>query len=86
MQCILCGKELEPVMETLEDGEVCLQPYDGTIWESSGNYGSRVFDSIQGEESLVIHICDDCLKAHADKMHAFKDSVQVPVASILELE
>lgn len=44
----------------------------GALWfTSSGNYGSRLFDPITGDQQLEILICDDCVKAMGDRVKAF---------------
>jgi hypothetical protein len=60
LPCICCGKELEAVMSG-EDN-----PYRGTVFFSHGNYGSTVFDEIDGT-GLEITVCDECLVAAGQK-------------------
>jgi hypothetical protein len=52
--CIICGAELQRVWE--DEG----QPNDGVVCTTHGNYGSRVYDSLNGEY-LAFNICDPCL-------------------------
>ena len=52
--CMLCGKDLRNVWDDIT------QPSGGVQFTSYGNFGSRVFDPMNGEQ-LVIHFCDDCL-------------------------
>lgn len=56
LPCIKCGRELRNVFP----GHVENQPNDGVVFTTSGNYGSRVFDSLNGS-ILEITICDPCL-------------------------
>jgi uncharacterized protein YlaI len=53
-QCLVCDKEL-----VIND---CHTPDDGTIWESSGNWGSTVYDQMHKGIFLVAYVCDECLK------------------------
>ena len=56
LHCLPCGKELTLIW----DGGV--QCDDATIFEASGNYGSTVWDLVPEGETLLINVCDDCLK------------------------
>jgi len=49
--CIICGEPLERAFG-LEQ-----QPSGGIMCENAGNYGSAVFDSMDGER-LAFNICD----------------------------
>lgn len=53
--CIICGAPLERVMESAS-----AQPSDGIMCETYGNYGSTVWDSMDGEV-LAFNICDPCI-------------------------
>jgi len=61
LPCIVCAKTLTNVFE-----DVVNQPKGGTIFRSSGNYGSTVFDEIDAS-FLEVNICDDCLKAASEQ-------------------
>jgi hypothetical protein len=63
LPCIICGRELEPVLGA---EEVINQPYGGTIFTTRGHYGSTVFDPMMEDVFLEITICDQCLY---DKRH-----------------
>ena len=54
-QCISCKKEIE-----MHHG----LPNDAVVFKSSGNYGSALFDPMDGSVSIQIYVCDDCLKEH----------------------
>ncbi len=60
LKCFKCDKEIFDDTDFL----------DGTWFDASGNYGSAVFDPIadKGDVTLQIGICDDCMKAHKDKV------------------
>jgi len=55
LPCILCGKQLRNVYRDVDN-----QPNDGVVCFTSGNYGSTVFDSFNGER-LEFNCCDNCL-------------------------
>lgn len=82
--CFKCGKELKNVDASCEN-----QPYDGMYFTSPGNYGSAVFDSLDGHR-LEIAICDDCMVAAGEQgrvlmgrefrlVRTFLDGQTVPV-------
>ena len=56
--CIKCEKEL-----SLFD---VMHPNDGVVFRARGNYGSTVFDPMDGSY-LEVLICDDCLIKHKSK-------------------
>lgn len=62
--CIRCDKKLSG------DGgdDFDMPPSDGLFFTAYGNYGSTVFDPIQGGERLECYLCDDCVKANSDKV------------------
>ena len=54
MQCFLCERTVEA-----DDQGV----HDATLWRTSGNYGSRVYDELTQGTFLEIALCDGCLAA-----------------------
>lgn len=62
MHCLCCNKTLEPVF-----ADSVLQPAEGVVCQTSGNYGSRAFDSFEGEE-LIFFVCDDCLTTRRERI------------------
>lgn len=62
LPCFACGNTLPNVQSHCEN-----QPYGGTEFRTYGHYGSTVWDSFDGEE-LVLNICDDCLRAHPERL------------------
>lgn len=52
MQCFLCKRPIQA-----DDQGV----HDATLWRTSGNFGSRVYDQLTEGSFLEIAICDDCL-------------------------
>lgn len=60
LRCICCKKKLDTAIpKEVQDGNT---PYGATIFAARGNYGSTVFDPFDGNEFLVVNICDECLK------------------------
>ena len=57
--CLVCGREFEPAQRG--DTSSVQLPWSGVEFRASGNYGSRVFDSVLPYEYLVVNICDVCL-------------------------
>lgn len=72
LRCIRCEKKLFAVCDSEED--VSYQPYRGVMCTSSGNYGSTVFDSLSGKESMHFVVCDACLVLQAKHVSVFQDS------------
>ena len=63
MNCIVCKMHLE----NFDNGEVN-HPKDAVVFIARGNYGSTVFDPMDGSY-LEVNICDDCVKlARHDSM------------------
>lgn len=50
--CVICGKEFESAGDSM--------PYKGTMFYSDGNYGSTVYDPMDGSY-IRINLCDPCL-------------------------
>src|SRR5205085_40464 len=51
-RCLICEKDLVPDVVAFQDA---------TIWTCDGNYGSRVYDPLEGNVFLEAAICDACL-------------------------
>jgi hypothetical protein len=62
LPCFKCAKVLPSAFEHSDN-----QPYGGTEFRTEGHYGSTFWDSFDGEE-LVLNICDDCLRAHTERL------------------
>jgi hypothetical protein len=54
--CLICGRTLLRDMDEYE-----AQPRDGVMCQTSGNYGSRVYDSLD-LSFIAFNICDDCFE------------------------
>lgn len=61
LSCIVCDCSLDSCMQ-MEEG--ANQPYKGTVFTSHGQYGSTIFDPMDGSY-LEINICDACLAEKA---------------------
>lgn len=62
LDCIVCGKKLEPTFCDPLPGPVSNQPSEATYFISYGQYGSTIFDPMDGQ-FIEINICDVCLAA-----------------------
>ena len=62
LPCIVCGTQLTSAANDPSFDDV---PYAGTMFGTSGHYGSTAFDSFDGYR-LEIVICDKCLRGKAD--------------------
>jgi hypothetical protein len=60
-------------------GHVDNQPRDGVACTTSGNYGSTVFDPMNGE-FLEFNLCDPCLVAAGEKGRVWIARTERPVA------
>lgn len=71
--CIICDKELE--LDTYSDlkknGSVGML-HGGLICDTTGNYGSTIFDPITSPEKLEFYICDPCMLEKQDKVFYVK--------------
>lgn len=56
LSCIVCHKALVNEIDLADN-----QPRDGVVCNTHGNYGSRVYDSLNANEYLEFNVCDDCL-------------------------
>lgn len=62
LPCIVCNKTLEPVFNGTQETN---QPVHGLGFVGHGAYGSN-FDPMDGRLSLIISVCDDCLKTKGE--------------------
>ncbi len=63
LRCIVCTEVLKPIWDPVifpQDAQVN-QPSGGMTFTSEGQYGTTVFDPMNGS-FLEINICDDCMK------------------------
>ncbi len=72
LTCIVCDRTFEPAAN---DRNFKTVPYEGTLFFSSGHYGSTAFDSFEGER-LEIIVCDACLITRRNRVaHLLKEPV-----------
>lgn len=63
MKCFKCEKELS--CETYEGQEPFHSwdmPSGAVVFDGGNNYGSRLYDSIDGDLMVRILVCDECLR------------------------
>jgi len=65
MRCIVCGKSCEVLWDDAKGPNVPAM-HDGIVCYSSGNYGSRHLDPLNGGVCIRFALCDDCLVAKGD--------------------
>lgn len=76
LPCIACGRQLDSAANDPAFDHV---PYAGTMFHTSGHYGSTVFDSFNGCR-LQIVVCDPCLvKAASERVRllAFNGAMEM---------
>jgi hypothetical protein len=76
LPCFKCGKTLQNECAQEEN-----QPRQGTEFRTYGQYGSTFWDSFDGEE-LVLNVCDECLRAHTERLAQHKRYLPVMVARL----
>jgi hypothetical protein len=54
------------VLESAGDPEQEL-PYGGTLFGTTGHYGSTAFDPMNGDR-IIITVCDECLTANKNRV------------------
>lgn len=69
LPCFSCGNEFEPSLP----GDIGPrnQPYGGTTFRASGQYGSTVFDPNVWDDAsgfLELNICDRCLLSFKERL------------------
>lgn len=66
MKCFKCYKPIKS--STTFKNDVYEAPAGATMWSTTGNYGSSMFDELSDKIFLIIAICDGCFYAHKDKI------------------
>jgi hypothetical protein len=82
VNCFRCRKELASVFHVEGEPDDCKIPNHGLIFEAHGNYGSRVYDPTPvtaSAPSLVVWICDECMREHRDLVLMHETSHADPV-------
>lgn len=64
-KCLICGKPIRSALTNKLIQEFTDPPADAVVFTASGNFGSKVFDSV-GYEQLEIIVCDHCLTTRSD--------------------
>lgn len=67
--CIICNKDVAPGME---DDAFSTPPSGAVVWQAHGNYGTELFDPMDGNQYLECFICDECLKSKSSKVFHVK--------------
>lgn len=82
--CIVCGGELDGLGGYVEGSPPYFnQPEGGTGFTTQGNYGSTVFDPMNGN-TLSISVCDDCLTTAGKNGRVLLGRDWKPVVAVLE--
>jgi hypothetical protein len=68
LPCIVCGRELESANGDDPRFAHINQPQVGTTFYAEGQYGSTIFDPMDGSY-LEVNICDACLAEHQDRIN-----------------
>jgi hypothetical protein len=59
------------------------QPWGATMFHSHGQYGSTLFDPIHSMVRLEINICDECLRAHKERVIYVRDHHVEPTHDVM---
>lgn len=73
VDCFCCGK----VLTNATPSDNVNQPNDAVCFLAPGQYGSTVFDPMDGS-SLEINICDECLQTHKERVILYVGSKKNP--------
>ena len=85
--CLCCGAALGHCGGPAEDnGYLNNQPCGGIGFESHGHYGSTYFDPMRESLEIQIAICDDCLRAKADRTRFVEIERRWPVCTVVPEE
>lgn len=80
MNCIVCDKDLKNVF-----GKSINQPEFGLTFTTVGNYGSIVFDPMDGSY-LEVNICDECLKKASKEQKVLLNVPEIPLKNTHTME
>jgi hypothetical protein len=61
IHCICCEEEMVNADYMYPEDKAAVHPEDGTVFHTYGNYGSTVFDPMDGSLAEIC-ICNDCLE------------------------
>jgi hypothetical protein len=82
--CLICGSVLDPAIPSAwckGDPFIMNQPSAGVAFDSSGYYGSTLFDPMS-EVRLEVAVCDACLE---ERWHRTRQVTRVEHVELLEL-
>ncbi len=66
LNCFVCNKTIR--LEEIQPMDIAIC-YHSLLFHSSGNYGSKVFDPIDGNGGILqIGICDKCLLKNKERI------------------
>lgn len=70
LPCFVCGTELEHATGWVPGDSNALsnQPMKGTAFDTSGHYGSTLWDSFSDLLKIEVAICDACLVVHPERI------------------
>jgi len=66
VKCISCDTFLQDAIPETSEGDPRQQPNYGLVCYSHGNFGSALFDPMDGASSLEFYLCDECAKKKAE--------------------
>lgn len=72
--CIICDKDVAPGHD---DDSFTNPPNGAVVWQAHGNYGTELFDPMDGNMYLECFICDECLKARSSKVFHVKTEKEI---------
>ena len=67
LPCIVCGKVHESSDSGYKGPKPSFQQHDATVFSTVGNYGSTFWDSFDNEHCVIV-VCDECLRAHPERI------------------
>jgi len=87
-KCISCGKTLEVDSHShTENANIIPNIWDGVVFRSSGQFGSRVIDEVgPNPEEIQVIVCDQCLIEKLDLVDLIKDKKTVRTSNYGKLE
>jgi hypothetical protein len=69
VECIVCSKKLDNWEYEGRNGtQVEVHPMNGLHFQSTGHYGSQIFDPMGTGEYIDLAICDVCIMKNLDKI------------------
>jgi hypothetical protein len=74
IHCICCEEEMVNMDEMYPEGKAQVHPENGTVFHAYGNYGSTVFDPMDGSFAEIC-ICNECLENKKWAMNITKGKV-----------